>query len=240
MLDLSEESASMSSPAKIKVVMFGARRHYAVPRILNSGGILERFYTDITSVQGWPRLIATIPSSLLPKSLRRLKGRVPDNIPIERISSFPVFGLQNYLRLAKTTSLEERLRTYEWAAKKLSTLILDIDDIDGGTIYTFCRVGLELMQQVKYQGGLCIMEQTVAPFTIDQKLLLEEQEQFPSWASSVDTLPDPSWFADREKQEWELADLIICGSEYVREGIKACGGPAERCKVVPYGIDGRL
>ena len=36
--------------------------------------------------------------------------------------------------------------------------------------------------------------------------------------------------------EWETADSIICGSEFVRDGIRASGGPVERCCVVPYGV----
>jgi glycosyltransferase involved in cell wall biosynthesis len=36
--------------------------------------------------------------------------------------------------------------------------------------------------------------------------------------------------------EWETSDMIICGSEFVRDSIRASGGPAERCQVIPYGI----
>jgi glycosyltransferase involved in cell wall biosynthesis len=43
--------------------------------------------------------------------------------------------------------------------------------------------------------------------------------------------------AQREKEEWEQADVIVCGSEFVRDGIQRCGGPAERCIVLPYGVD---
>jgi glycosyltransferase involved in cell wall biosynthesis len=43
-------------------------------------------------------------------------------------------------------------------------------------------------------------------------------------------------FEERERMEWKAADLILCGSEFVREGIRAMGGPVERCRVVPYGV----
>ena len=43
--------------------------------------------------------------------------------------------------------------------------------------------------------------------------------------------------AERERREWDLADVIICASEYVKKGIIECGGPAEKCAVVPYGIE---
>jgi glycosyltransferase involved in cell wall biosynthesis len=43
--------------------------------------------------------------------------------------------------------------------------------------------------------------------------------------------------ARREQAEWELADLVLCGSAYVKEAVERAGGPADRCRVVPYGYD---
>ena len=39
------------------VAQLGARMHYAVPRILHAAGMLERFYTDLAAVRGWPALL---------------------------------------------------------------------------------------------------------------------------------------------------------------------------------------
>jgi glycosyltransferase involved in cell wall biosynthesis len=43
--------------------------------------------------------------------------------------------------------------------------------------------------------------------------------------------------ADRERSEWRLADLVICASDFVRDGVIASGGDAGKCVVVPYGVD---
>jgi glycosyltransferase involved in cell wall biosynthesis len=37
--------------------------------------------------------------------------------------------------------------------------------------------------------------------------------------------------------EWQLADVILCPSEYVRTSIAAVNGPVDKCQVVPYGVD---
>lgn len=226
-------------PQKFSVVMFGARRHYAVPRILQRGGLLERFYTDICAVQGWPRLLSAVPSSVLPKPLRRLKGRIPHGIPNDRIKSYPLLGLRNQSRLARSHSLEDSLRTHAWAASELAQQIIHENRLGDSILYTFDRAGLELMQHAKAEGGLCVMEQTVAPFRVLRRLMREEQLRYPGWEAAPDNDPDVSWFAEREEQEWALADLIICGSDFVRAGIEACGGPVDRCRVVPYGVDRR-
>jgi glycosyltransferase involved in cell wall biosynthesis len=80
------------------------------------------------------------------------------------------------------------------------------------------------------------MEQTIAPGAIERKLLAAEQSDYPQWAPARASDPLRRVFNEREPMEWEAANLILCGSEFVREGIRASGGPAERCCVVPYGI----
>ena len=54
--------------------------HYAVPRILQESGQLERFYTDICATHGWPRLLNLIPSSARPAKVNRLLSRVPGGV----------------------------------------------------------------------------------------------------------------------------------------------------------------
>ena len=50
----------------VMVAQLGARMHYAVPRILERVGLLERLYTDICAQKGWPRWLRMVPSALRP------------------------------------------------------------------------------------------------------------------------------------------------------------------------------
>ena len=84
------------------------------------------------------------------------------------------------------------------------------------------------------------MEQTIAPLRIERQLLREERETFPDWEPPLLDDSFSEKFIEREQAEWQLADTILCGSEFVRESIAACGGPVERCAVVPYGVDMRF
>jgi glycosyltransferase involved in cell wall biosynthesis len=43
-------------------------------------------------------------------------------------------------------------------------------------------------------------------------------------------------YAENEKRELISADLVVCGSEYVRECIARITDGAAKCKVVPYGV----
>ena len=74
------------------VAQLGARRHYAIPRMLHEAGMLDRFYTDICAVKGWPSALRVVPRSLRPAGLKRLMGRVPVGVPEEKIRAFTTFG----------------------------------------------------------------------------------------------------------------------------------------------------
>jgi glycosyltransferase involved in cell wall biosynthesis len=81
------------------------------------------------------------------------------------------------------------------------------------------------------------MEQTIAPKELEMQLLAEEALAHPGWEETVDSDGAGEAYAAREEAEWQEADLILCGSEFVKEGIRACGGPVDRIAVVPYGVD---
>ena len=78
----------------VVVAQLGARMHYAVPRLLERAGLLERFYTDICAAKDWPRLLRLIPPALRPGGVQRLLGRDPREIPARRITSFTRFGFE--------------------------------------------------------------------------------------------------------------------------------------------------
>lgn len=216
--------------------MLGARRHYAVPRILHQAGLLACFYTDVVATQGWPRWLRSTPDSLLPQSLQRLKNRVPAGIPMSRIRSFPWFGSLHVFRRSHSRGAVAAARENLRAADVLAQKIIAQPTFDPRHIlYTFDRAGLALMRYVKAHGGFAIMEQTAVPLEVYQASDAEERIRFPKW-SNEPAPPNLGFLAERERAEWDLADLIICGSDYVHAEIGRCGGPVERCHVVPSGV----
>jgi glycosyltransferase involved in cell wall biosynthesis len=107
-------------------------------------------------------------------------------------------------------------------------------------VYVFNSAGLEVLDAAKRGKRWTVLEQTIAPLQIESDLLRYERDRFPAWQGPIDEDSEVVRFCDREQAEWQLADRILCGSAFVRDGIAACGGPAERCVIVPYGVDGRF
>lgn len=209
--------------------------HYAVPAILQRAGMLERFYSDIYAPR-LPKPFRELTSRYGPPSFRRWLGRVPVDIPREKITSFDVMGLQYKWRLMRAVSPGSATAAHLWAGKEFCRRIIRRGLGRANCVYTFNSAGLELLRHARTQGAFAAMEQTMAPGIIEQELLEKEGSDFPQWLLAREPNPLQRAFQEREQMEWEAADLILCGSAFVRDGIRAAGGPADRCRVVPYGV----
>lgn len=220
------------------IAQLGARMHYAVPRILHGKGLLDTLHTDICAVKGWPAVLRQmVPSCLQPMALQRLLGRVPEGVPPAKIRAYTSFGWEYAKRRKAARGFAEMTVVHLWAGEAFNRLIIRHGLGDAAAVYALNSAGLVLMQEAKRCGLKTVMEQTIAPLAIERELLDPELDKFPDMQKMIE--PKGSWqcFADCEAAEWELADIILCGSQFVVDGIRKAGGPAEKAVVVPYGID---
>ncbi len=211
--------------------------HYAVPRILFQLGYLDQLCTDICSVKGWPRLLGLVPQSLRTNGLARLIERIPKGLPPGKITAFTSFGSEYFKRRSAANTESETTATHLWAGRRFGELVLAKGFGDAGFVYTYNSAGLEILEAAKSEGLQAVMEQTIAPREIAEQLISTELDSFPDWGPPRQHDPHLIDFCKRERAEWDVADVIICGSHFVKKMIEDCGGPAERCIVVPYGVD---
>jgi len=218
------------------VAQLGARMHYAVPRILSQGGMLERLYTDLYA----PRTVRSalrVSSRFAPRGLRRWLARASEQIPENKITSFPLMGLEYYLRQKFSDATRPVSAAYLWAGREFCRLVIGKGLLDAQAVYTFNSAGLELLHHARANGLFAVMEQTIAPAAIEEDLLRAETVDHSGWEPARVHDRYRAQLAERERAEWESAHLILCASEFVRDGINKCGGPVERCCVVPYGVE---
>ena len=210
--------------------------HYAVPRILHRAGFLHSLYTDIHARSMGIQWLRRVPDAFLPHAVQRLLDRTP-GVPEKKIRSFPLMGIRYALKVTRAMTATEQTEAYLWGGTAFTERIL-ADDPSGPTgVYTFNSAGLELLRAAQARGWTAIMEQTIAPAEVEARLLREEYEAHPTWAASPEDNHRLEQYADRERREWRHADVILCGSKFVKQGIEECGGPGERCVVVPYGVE---
>jgi glycosyltransferase involved in cell wall biosynthesis len=82
-----------------------------------------------------------------------------------------------------------------------------------------------------------ILEECGAPTLIYHQLLAEEHRLWPGWESPYPGQEIFQTRIDLDRQEWDLADSILCGSTFVAQGLESLGVPPEKIRVVPYGIE---
>jgi glycosyltransferase involved in cell wall biosynthesis len=104
-------------------------------------------------------------------------------------------------------------------------------------VYAYNTAALEILAVARSRKLRTVLEQTIAPRQFEERLLARERETFPDWERPAPISGPTRLLMAREAQEWETADLIVCGSKFVSDGIAACGGPTDRCVVIPYGVD---
>ncbi len=223
---------------RIIVAQLGGRMHYAVPRIFYEAGMLGRLYTD-TYIGNKPLLelaLGLIPAPLGPGGARRLLGRKEERIPPAKITSFDAFGLQYARAQRRARGSLELTRIYADFARTFCERVVTCRP-EADAVWAFNGAALELFRWAKMRGKRCLLEQTLAPRKVACRLLAEESERWPGWEPSMPPPAGSDPLAEREEEEWGLADRIVAGSAFVTDGIRQCGGPADKCAVVPYGVD---
>ncbi|MGJ5813079.1 glycosyltransferase family 4 protein [Paludibaculum fermentans] len=220
----------------ITVGQLGSRMHYAVARVLSERNRLKDFYTDICSVRGWPRLLRYLPEERLPRWMNRLRGRVPVGVPVDRVRAFTGFGWEYARRRRAARSKAEMAIVHLWAGRTFCELLLRDKALDGEAIYLFNTAALEALQQAGARNLKGVVEQTIAPLELEMAVLREESRRFAGWEAQSDEAFRGEELVAREKAEWDAASTIVCGSEFVRDGIRSVGGPWQKCVVVPYGV----
>lgn len=219
--------------------MLGARMHYAVPRLLHEAGLLDRFYTDsYIGNKPWLRsALKTIPAPLRPKSVKRWLGRAEPALPPDKVRSFESLGI--WYAWARRMAQDRVSVDQIWVtmATRFAAKICASGFGSANVVWGFNTASLELFIAARAQGRCCVLEQTILPRLLEDKLMREEEERWPGWQPRFRPSEGESNIAKRQRTEWELADRIVVGSKFVQEGLIECGVPPEKVQIIPYGID---
>jgi glycosyltransferase involved in cell wall biosynthesis len=213
--------ASMPFSFKAGVAQLGARMHYAVPAAYARDGMLNAFFTDIW----FPKLPGAL-RYMIRRSAPALASRQHDEIPDSLVNHAPLFGFQyaRSLRRAKSRSEEtSAFLHYSKAFAQMAAGKFHSSDL----IYGFNSAFLEIAQAHRGKKFL-VLEQTLAPRRTE-RLLLSAIPGYPEDAFSIT-------YEAREQAEWELADLIVCGSTFVQQALIENGVSAHKTVVIPYGV----
>ena len=192
-------------------------------RALEDGGVLLLMATDLA----------------LPHWLtRRAKGplsRYTVDLPPEKVIAAPLTGFA--YRAAMRLAGPHKAWPHLWAAKRTAAAVLPklkrqkpdiVFGLDTGAVELF-----EAFDTASPRPKL-VLEQCVAPRTAQLKMLERLAPYFPAEtyeARKAYTLAHK----EREEREWQMADVIVVPSDFVREELEAAGCDPAKLRLVPYG-----
>lgn len=218
------------------VAQLGARRHYSVPLIFHSAGLLGRFCTDIWLPYSFAKF-AKGSSRWLPSSMRRSLTRTAPALPTKLVDTSYSIGLQYWWRLRQAKDSNEIESVHLWASSRFAKFAREVGSRMALHAYAFNSAALEILEAAREQDRRAVLDQTHAPLEIENQIAQEEHHFFPEWEQGYQPQQHISERIERQWSEWKVADTILVASEFVKRSIRSIGGPADRCVVVPYGYD---
>lgn len=220
------------------VCQIGARRHYAVPVALHQAGMLERLYTDYCMSDPVLRGLKRVtPTRFAKGRLERLFGREIPEVPADRITClWRSMPRKIWSALRSRRQQSDAYAVYCKKNAAFGTAVVRGGFGNADAVYGFNGAAVEIFEAARSQGRLRVLDQTIAPLRSMAALLEEERQRWPDWdLESADPSESVKRMIDREQAEWEQADRILCGSEFVADALSDEGVPADRIQVIRWG-----
>lgn len=123
-------------------------------------------------------------------------------------------------------SLDEKAARYLCAEKRTKSI---------EAVYAYEDCALHLFEAAYDLGVHRIYELPIAYWETAQRLLREEAERYPDWEPTLGGTRDSEEKLARKARELELAELVICPSQFVLESLPAAARARKPCLFAPFG-----
>lgn len=218
---------------KIIVAQTGSRHNYAIPRMIEASGSLERFYTDFCLQRGWARALnklnTMLPQSVRPRSLQRLPRREVVGVPTDKIYSSDRLLLKHLRQQLLPRGLAEYYTDYDLV---FAEEMIKYGIGNATAVYSTFGEGHCFLKCAKEKGLKIIVDFYMNPLT--HVIYRNEKENFPTWPNSQYYAHDQD--EARVSELIEIADIFLCPSKSVFEGLKHYPSfDEQRARIVPYG-----
>ncbi len=213
---------------------FGNPNVRALLETFHEAGELERFVTTLGISERSPVL------QLLPERVRRTAARRSYALPAGKIEAHP---LDELVRLGASAAGWRKLTEHErgWASIDQVWQRLDAKAARSlrreraGVVYAYEDCARQLFEAARELGARRVYDLPIAYWETAQQLLAEEAERYPEWEPTLGGTRDSQEKLARKTQELELAELVVCPSNFVLESLPAWARETKQCVVVPFG-----
>ena len=156
---------------RLIVCQHGARRGYAVPRMLEEAGMLEALYTDSCEYSNLGRL-AKVVGPLSSGSINRLAGRRIKGVPKGKIFATDVPTYKCIIKKRGKSKINDYLLSHE----SMNNQMIRFGTRNADAIYCFEGENLGYIRYAKEQGLKIYLDVCINPLT--EKILREERRKY--------------------------------------------------------------
>lgn len=220
---------------RVIVAQLGARRRYAVPRMLEVRGVLEALYTDVC----FP---GTSPVTFGGNGLGgRVARRTIEGVAPGKIYRSPWVTIGSALQRRRMA-----VKQFLWMDDVFGQRMIKWGLGSANTVYGMYGSGTPFWRHARARGLKVACDMFITPMWHD--IVCDERSRFPDWEEpSKDQAEERTLFAELNRRCVGSADLLICPSETVRDGVRTFLGTTAAAKiaapqlaVVSYGAAVRL
>lgn len=208
----------------------GCREFYGIPRIMNSYGKLEEFYTDFWIKPKYSRLLSSFSKGI--------SNRYNHELSHVNVRAQPVRAMMR--RFSDSDNiynhwLREGTNFSSWCAKKFIT---DSHLHSQSATFGYTSANLELIRAANRSGALSVHGQ-IDPGIEWYNIQKEERILWPG-AEDNKLLCVTDEYLDRIRQEWDESETIIVNSEYAKSCLKKSNVESKKIHVVPLSFQSSL
>ncbi len=206
---------------------------------LTRRGVDFHFYTSlgINDKTRWPKVL---PDRLAGEFLRRSYQVAPDRL---HARPWRELGRLAGMRCGWgwLTAHETGWCSVDAVYQSLDRSVARVIDADRGStitaVYAYEDGALASFEAAHRHGIKCCYELPIAYWETSRTLLKEEAARWPAWEPTLDATRDSDAKLQRKTRELELADIVICPSQFVLRSLPDAIRKAKPCIVSEFGVD---
>ncbi len=217
---------------RVAHIMDGSRRHYDVAQALHRERCLHSMFTSWYSPPGsWEAFVGRGVRMISPKLGQKMLERYCQVIPSEMVRANPWLMLRGAIAKRQFRMEEEY---FEWMSFETAKWIEKKGILNANGMYGYVRnIHPRLCKNARDEGVVVVGEQMIAPAAIERQQAQYQQERWPGWENPMSNKAF-DLVQENEQKTWENLDRIVAPSQYVVEGLVACGVDADLIDLIPY------
>jgi len=212
--------------------------HMSILKGLDDEGLLDKLITTLFFIPNSPfyKILRAFSDKFPSKLNKGIDKRVLPEFLINKTYHYR-FGEILRILASKTNNKVLTHQVWKWSSRRFDKYVAKNFSGKAQYLYGMEYSSLNSFKAQKSYGGLCILRQVIAHPKEVARIIKKESEQNSNYSNSYTSLilNEMDETINHKEKEYDLADLIIANSYYVKESFINNGIEPEKIVAVPTG-----